>query len=306
MKFLSLAFILAIHPLYGQVLQYSGEVPYSKPASGPMPVWTGGRLIYVDSNDSLSPVVRLIKPDAIEDVPFTFTIPGANVTRVSSVAFDPDGTLALCGMSYDKTGRGGGYLAIIPPGRNSVTIKQVYPFIPELVASGGDGNIWMQGTSADPTGGVIRRYDQAGKQLGEYLGGQSFSLLDTGMNINRLSAANGRAGWYSRHAATYFEVHENGTVEKYPVPQSGDKVWPSGLVLTDGGEALVGLVSNDAKDLPLPRLYRLDRNKSTWVPVSLPNGIKSTDFAYLYGGDGNRLAALIQNRPAITFFSSMK
>jgi hypothetical protein len=281
------------------------EMPY-EPVSGRTPVWNGGALISIEKDDSATPVIHLRTDRANARTPYVFSVAEANVIRVYGVARGSDGTLALAGIMHDKEGRGSGYIALIPPDRVGMRLIRTFPYVPFYITMGSGGSVWtagielVNGHEEDPlidrARGALRHFDSSGKLIASLVPVSSMAVLDLDSGINALASSRDSVGFFSRHAAAYFEVQPDGQLKRYAGIELG---WfpVIGLTLTDNGEAYLSATTRDGP----ANLYRLDRAKNTWVHVSLPEEIAG--FQNMYGGDGNQLALQLK-RPMVTFVTA--
>lgn len=304
--FLTTALLMPFTLPAGTNLTLMGEAPYSVSVAGPVPVWTGGALVrLLGETASASPVVHRVDQDGRDLPPYSLSVPGATLTRIHAASHARDGSLAIVGMSHDSQGRGAGFLALVKPDRQAVQIVNLFPYIPYLVAASDDGSVWTQGlesnrtgsgTAVDQTHGVVRHFDASGKLIAWFLPQSDFSVVDLGLNLNLLSAAKGRAGWYCNNSHKYFEIGATGAESFQGVP-IGREGYPTGLALDNAKNVFVSVADSDNSR----KLYYLDRSSAKWASAALPPGLDAAGFVLLYGGDGNRLALRMAERPAITF-----
>lgn len=313
-KFLRIPFLPAATVLFGgavlqaATLSSAGEGGPPPATSGSLPVWSGGALLWVEHNDSASPVIHTAGADGIELPPVVFTVPEADVVRIYRTARGREGQLALCGTLHNGQGRGGGFIAFVSPTASDARVIRIAPFVPYLIAMLPDGSVWVQGLEVnngytsrpwvDDSAGTLRHFDNTGKQLASYIPRSSLGDLDLAMNLNQLAASGDRAAWYSTHARAYFEVGPDGKTSRYegpPIPPRGHAL---GLAITDSGVAVLS-VSTGASGRGL--LYALDRASGKWNHLDVPPGMDASALVLMYGGDGDRLALLVKDRPAIQF-----
>ena len=282
------------------------EMPY-QPVPGPAPVWNGGALISVEKNDSAFPVIHLRTDRATTRTPYVFSVVDANVIRIYGVARGPDDTLALAGIMHDKEGHGSGYIAFIPPERVGMKVIRTFPYVPFYITMGSGGSVWTAGVELvaghevdpliDRTRGALRHFDSCGKMIASFIPVSSMAELDLDEGINALASSRDSVGFFSRHAAAYFEVQSDGQLKRYAGIELG---WfpVIGLALTDNGETYLSATAKDGH----ANLYRLDRAKNSWVRVTLSQ--EMADFQHMYGGDGNQLALQLK-RPMVTFVTAV-
>lgn len=293
----------------GQTLLKSGETDIPYILSGPVPSWSGGYLLPIENNDSATPVIHAFDDTGREDTPFVFSLPGTKWTRIEGVARGTEGTYAIAGRAYDQEGRGGGFISVVSPNRQAVTTVRTYPFSPHPIAIAPDGTIWVQGMevtrrgeadpAVNPANGVVRRFDRSGKLLGSFVPRKDLDVVrPLGLTNSKLAVNKDTVGWYFERFHEYYELKFDGNSVSAPVSYPGvaardnSRVSIDGLALMDNGDAYVSVYNYD----PSPnsgQVYRLDRAKRSWVPVSVPtkpDGTPVVTQPFILGGDGSRLA----------------
>lgn len=277
-------------------------LPTHRRASQETPIWTGGAFVVVEENESYSPTIRSFDDSGHETAPIHFSIPGAQVVRVRSVARGNDGAYAVSGQAFDPEGRMSGFVSWVAPGLTVVNTIRTFPYIANILAVAPDGTVWTEGLEADQYGddrnrrvadwshGVIRHFDTSGRQIGAYMPRQRLSGNRTGLVDGFLAASDGLVCWYTNHTHSYFELNPaNGKVTSYPgVAQPNDaSVSVMALALLDSGDVFAGTVTSGEAG---KRVFRLDRAGRTWKQVDLPFAPHGSWSGLLAGGDGRRLA----------------
>lgn len=266
----------------------------------PVPRWTGGVFVVIDSNGTSAPVIRSFGSDGRELTPVVITIPDAQIVKIWSAARGNDGLFAVAATAYDREGRGGGLIGLRSADGMKLTIIKLFPYVPHTVAIAPDNTIWTQGIELvngsehapeiDPNRGMLRHFDTEGRQIAAFIPRNEVRLPNTGTGY--LLATRTIVGWYPSQGQAYFEVKSDGTTVRYPGAPGTDKtnVFVTGFALTDSGKALVSVITlaTNENDRTTHAVYRLDRPTRTWAPVNFP-GIQSSEITYLYGSDSNRV-----------------
>ena len=263
-----------------------------------LPVWSGGALLQSINDGSSAPGVQVFERSGRLADTISIRIPGANVTRISSVSRSMGGDFAACGFSTDNDGRSATFVAWRLHDSEDLTVVRTSPFAPRRVAIEADGSVWAVGNfnsrggiDPDKEHGVLRHYDKTGRLLRSLFPSASIDRLRPYMGF--VAASADRVGWISEgspgsqvsNPGGYVEVMSSGEVVQYSLPSGYSGEGPNlyGFALTDDSEAfVVALVSANAS-----RLFRLDRNAREWVPVSARN---VPENAFLYGASGKTLA----------------
>jgi hypothetical protein len=243
-----------------------------------LPVWSGGALLQSVDDGSPAPDVQVFERSGRLADTISVRIPGANVTRISSVTRSTNGDLAACGFSTDNDGRHAAFIAWRLHDSEDLTVVRTSPFAPRRIAMAADGSVWAagnvnprRGVDPDKEHGVLRHYDKTGRLLRSLFPAASIDRLRPYMGF--VATSSDRAGWISEgsadaqgpHPGAYVEVRNSGEVVEYPLPAlfSGEGPNLYGFALTDDSEAFVeARVTANAS-----RLFRLDRAARDWVPV---------------------------------------
>lgn len=225
--------------LAATLVPISGEGFSLQPSSGtPVPVWSGGALLALDSFASSAPTVSVQDAHGNRTGSAIVSIPGATSTGVRSAARGNDGTIVAGGWTTDAQGRTAEILALVSPGGANISVSRVGPpFASRHVAVAADGSIWVQGfigrnpdqvADADPAHGLIRHFDSTGKLLGSYFPeaqindkrreASGFLAVSAG-KVGWISWAPGPQGVLSAATGGYVEISSDGSVQQYPVPR---------------------------------------------------------------------------------------
>lgn len=183
--------------------------------------------------------------------------------------------------------------------------------MPQHVAMSSDGSTWVQGVEmikgnenapgVDPSHGVIKRFDAAGRQTGDFLPRAGLPKLMTGLVEGVMAASSDRIGWYANHEDRYYEVTKEGTVTQYPgVRAFGDSGAVTNLAVLDSGAVIAGTLEDVGKTTA-SKLYIFDRTSGTWRSLPVP-GQKPDVNVVLYGGSQNSVALGIGDRFSLYFY----
>lgn len=304
--------VTCISLLCAQSIEFRDQVPLGFDVGGvAVPSWNGGDLTLTTSNGSSTPILHFINRQGGEDPSLAFTIPGSSAVRVNGSAQSPDGRIAVAGMAYDASQKGGGFITLISADRNSMTTTQVSPFCPYSVRFSPDGSVWALGVemiNANPNAkainqghSLIRQFDRDGKLTASFVPKNGFPDVDPNALLldvmsSRFATSKGRVGWYAPKAGHYFEISSDGTVTQYPGVPEGFRV--HGLVLTDSGATIVSAVSSASRK---DALYSLDKATKQWMPLTLPGGVENS-YPVIFGGSGNLIATEGKDWGHLSFF----
>lgn len=307
--------------LRGQTLVETGraqilyDFSQQRPLTQKPPLWSGGALIVVDSNNSAGPVIRSFDDNGVELARIEFTIPGANVVHVRGVARGTDGTYGVCGRAFDSNGHGSGFVSWVPPDRKAIKTTQTLPYIPNIITMAPDRTLWTEGLETDQYGnqnsrlvdrshGVIRHFDTNARQIGSFMRRSGFTGNRYGLIYGFIVSNKDRIGWYAQFAHRYFELSFDGTVKSYPgvAPPNSNNEDVLGMAMTESGEVVASAVTYEP-GRSVMRVYRLDRSGNTWAPVRMPFDLVLPYGGLLLGGDGNRLAFVGASLAEIRFLN---
>lgn len=232
-----------------------------------------------------------------------FSIPDADHTYVYDFARGVDGTLAICGLSFQRDGRGGPFLAIISSDGLSQHIVRTAPYAPNVVGVAPDGTLWTVGREVNERlseksgvnldAAVLRHFDRSGKSLGAFVARSSIEdPTMVGTNNSYLAISSDRVGWLRSMVdgkGAYVEVSAQGGVASYPLPerpQAGAYVEINGLAMTDAGEVFTSVMFVDTAGREVRKssaVFRLDRAARAWFPTAVGGVGVSSDLVRLYG-----------------------
>jgi hypothetical protein len=233
-------------------------------------------------------IVTLFAPDGHEVLTLPIQGRGNGKVSVESVAIDSDGTLAVAWADSPSAG-----IDIRDSLGNLVRSIDTGKYLP-MHLSFGDHSLWAFGfqLDADRAWGVpakdyqtVRKYSTDGKQIGAYL---PRSLFPPGLQPaeerwqeRRITVTNDRVGVVadSGNVGTQREWVELGLNGDLLGRWKLDPSTSGGVAFTSDNHVYVHRFDRAAKSW---RVFRLNREKSTWEAVSAPN-------LDLYGADGDKL-----------------
>ncbi len=283
------------HTLSAQEFRALGDIVTGYPYES-VPRWSGGALIAISGNASVSPVVLVFDAGGRQTASIPVTIPQANRVLVRRAARGIDGSVAICGSATDPEGHVASFLMVASADAKIHSIIRLEPYNASAVTVAPDGTLWMKGTQVDgikralsqTQRGIIRHFDISGKLLAEFLPQSTLKTKNLLLGIDELASSTTRVGWYlGRNAAGYFEV-EGGRLERYPpIDAEGTDtgVTVSGLTITEDGAVFVTRSVHGNN----PQLYTLDRKAGKWTIVAVPAGGEPAATSWLLGGSGNTL-----------------
>ena len=303
----------------GPRLTPAGAVTVRAESANPrIPVWSGNALLSIEGPATGPNAFVAYSPAGDVLLNAAFSIDGADQTLVLNWDRGVDGSLALCGTSFDRDGRAAPFIGWISADGASQRMIRTEPFTPHLIAVAADGSFWAVGRNlnshrgergVDLDAGVLRHFDQSGRPLGAYLPRSGFkNSVELSNNHGRLRALKDGVAWLHYLGSgdgSYTEISSRGDITNYPIPRplkdESDIVKITGMAATAAGDVFVSmhLVGN----LPGGSLFWLDRSKRGWLPVTLPPGAAG---AYLFGLKGNDLVLqLIGDSPSTFRFYSV-
>ena len=214
---------------------------------------------------------------------------GNGRVKVESVAIDSDGTLAIAWLDQPNAG-----IDIRDSSGNLVHSMDTGRYLPMHV-SFGDHSLWAFGweRDADKDWGFpaknyqsVRKYSMDGKEMGAYL---PRSLFPTGLEPGeerwqerRITVTSDRVGIEATSGnlgtqREWVELGLNGDLlGRWKLDLSDT---PGSVAFTSDNQVYQPRWDPEAKSR---RVFRLNREKSTWEAVSAPN-------LHLYGADGDKL-----------------
>jgi hypothetical protein len=283
-------------------------------------VWSAGALVVAEG--PVSEPDTFIAYNKLGQTVFKahFSIPEAAHTYIRGYSRAADGTLALCGASFEKDGHGGPFIAVISPDGRTQKVVHTAPYTPEAIILATDGTLWTvgrelnesrsEGRGVNLNAGVLRQFDHSGKPLASFVPRSSIadpSTLSAAKSV--LAAAGARVGWLrfkEDGQGAYVEVTSGGKLTVYPppaLPAPDTAMMIQRVALTDAGDVFASAMfaSTTAKGAqPSYQILRLDRGAKQWRPLSLAGALTRTKWAMLYGGSGSELAMRLEGDSAST------
>ena len=110
-----------------------------------VPRWSGGALLTVEGESSISPVVRAFGSDGFQIAALPVIIPNATAVVIYAASRGVTGLTAATGAFKGAQGRHGAFLAIFPPDGGYPKIVMTNPYVPALIAVAADGTFWTSG-----------------------------------------------------------------------------------------------------------------------------------------------------------------
>ena len=207
---------------------------------------------------------------------------GSPLVRVVDIAVGRDGRLLVAG-EWSETNRG---VVMLDGKGNSVVAFDLYPFFPERLTLGPEGNLWVlvrRTTGPGKPGVWLNKYSLEGEQL---LG---VRIPVTGANARPgyLGASNTGLGVWFADAAAWFTLSPAGKiVERLELRPPGGQA--AGFTFSAAGELYADAGA----------LYRYDRRARRWrsVPDVLPELMPPAE---LIGADGPRLIYRLREAEAL-------
>jgi len=206
---------------------------------------------------------------------------GSPLVRVLDVAIGRGGRLLVAGP-WSETNRG---VVILDAAGNSVVAFDLYPFFPERLTLGPEGNLWVLGrrtTGPGKPGIWLNKYSLGGEQL------LAVRIPVAGAaKSGYLGASNTGLGIWFAGAAAWFTLSPAGKIiERLRLRPPGGQ--PARFTFSAAGE-----IYADAG-----ALYRYDRRAHRWrsVPDVLPEPMPPAE---LIGADGPRLIYRLRGTEAL-------
>jgi hypothetical protein len=265
--------------------------------------WSGGALVVFEKSGTENPIVHSFDKDG-RDTPATVSIPEAAIVNIESVTQGSDGSLGVSGFALDQAGHRAGFVSIISPDRQSnQVIRLPGLYVPNLIAMGADGSLWVEGWEPNAKiardlnwdAPVMRRFDKNGKLQNQFLSVRS--ALKTMWRPfltschGYLAASSTRVGWHQGATVPYFEFLVDGTTVQYPgVPMADKHDMLLGLAITEQEKVFATVQVWEGTGQPTRlRLYTLNRDARQWERVSLPDSPELKNVQYLVGAQGDTL-----------------
>jgi len=315
-----ISFVFAVSSvLFSQSLRLvpSGALTLQNPLDEKrLPHWGGGALVVAEGTAAESNAFLSYDKAGKILSNVGFEIEGAAHTYVFDFARAADGTLALCGTSYDRDGRDAPFFAWISANGSTERIVRTEPYRPRLITIASDGTFWTVGREADSHGsdkhggvdlnaGVLRHFDREGKQLGALIprsGIADIAQLDASHGY--LAASEGIIGWLRHGGAefegqgAYVEVSPSGDLTTYALPKlpRAGMYWLfHGMAMTQSGQVFVSMTFVEVSgttQVQQSSVFMLDRKLRDWVavPIAAPNAA-AFKWVGLYGANGSDLVA---------------
>jgi hypothetical protein len=255
----------------------------------PLPNWSGGRLLTLESAESSNPSFTIYDGKGTGIATSIFSIPQAIRITVYSFSHGTDGVIALVGAATDAGGRSGPFVGWISQDGHTSRVVRTDSYYPKKVAVGADGTIWTAGyeyfpgqSLLDPNAAVLRRWSSQGKLIGSFvkqsgLANAKYSVASS----DPLIAGGDRVAWFSSRDGKYFEISLLGVVNEMDGLRIPDRHIVSGMAITDGGDTFLSYQLG-VKDWAVARL---DRQGRQWEPVESGSG----KAILVYGADGDHL-----------------
>jgi len=280
-----------------------------------IPIWSGDALVSIEGSIPGPHAFVVYAPTGEVLLDAVFSVAGTQHTSVRSWARGADGSVAVCGTSFDRDGRSAPFIAMISADGASQHIIRTEPFYPHLVTVAADGSLWAVGRNlnshrgeegVDPNAGVLRHFDRSGRPLGAYL------LRSTFKNPVELNELNGilrplqdGVAWIhylSNGDGSYTEVSSRGEVTSYPIPSmrkdQSDEIIIRGMAVTPANDVFASMYLGGK--IESGSIFWLDREKRRWLPVTQPAGIAG---AIVFGANGSGLVLpLIGDSPSTFHF----
>lgn len=146
---------------------------------------------------------------------------------------------------------------------------------------------------------VMRHYSQSGVLLKSFI---PRSTIVSRLMIENGYLANSRSGvgWYTGPASgpdsIYIELERDGTVRRFPGAPLSKQGHVTGLALTETG---VFVTTEQESHWSL---LRLDRDRNVWVPVALPDALRTSKWTMLFSVDDDALVFLSNDRFTYPFW----
>ncbi len=119
-------------------------VPYEM-GGRPIPWWSNGALVMVDSSGVGAPSVFAVDRQGRQVFAATLLIPDSLRTYPMDWTRGTDGTVAVCGTAWSSDGRDAPFIALFSPDGLAEQVIRTEPYHPYLVALAPDGTVWVEG-----------------------------------------------------------------------------------------------------------------------------------------------------------------
>jgi hypothetical protein len=271
------------------------EIPFTF-GHGTWEAWNAGGLLVVENRFSAAPVFRTFDRHGKLVSQFTFSIPDAGLTAVTSFARAWDGSLVIDGTAISNDSRGASFVAWVSADGGEQSIVRTSPFVPSALTVAMDGTVWVAGSDVsrdrpiDHNQDLIRHYEKSGKLLGSYV---PWSSLGTDFHTGPPSmrsifvASKDRVGWYAPLAHMYIEFSLNGAM----LSQVKTADHPKNDLVTvalcdDGGVFASTRIVGDNHQQTGWGIFTLDRQRGEWSYTR-----RDERWGMLLGCEGTTLAS---------------
>lgn len=292
-----------------------GRIGYDTGGASPFPAWSGGALNIIENNSTARPRILSFNRNGQQVSWGQLSIPGATKISVQGFGRSPDGASALCGLSWDDSGREAAFVSwLSPDGQTERTIR-TNPYTPYVLTVAPDNTVWTVGLemvnrreddpAVDRNAGVLRHFDRTGKTIASFIARSRVPKEPDGSGLTHgfLASSSNLIGWYANNGRAYVEVSSEGVVRYYPGLPRTSPERPTGLGITNDGVTLLSEETPARAGRPREwKIYALDRVQSRWVPVDVPGDAGKANWGSIYGTEGNSLVLSTADRFAIKFF----
>ena len=304
---LAMAFVPLLVTFAGQLSTPDHQATFNRAfvSGGALPRWSGGFLaswgrntLPADTGDNLI----LYNRDGRVVAKWRLWFPDASLVTIIDAAASPEGHVAVTGRAVNASGQLAGFLASVSSGEAVARVIQTSPFEGQWLEFGPDGTIWVLGYELGdkrmirkaPEHSPLRRYDRAGKLIGEYLRWPAMNCglhpaVESGGSWPQLAASSDRIGVFLPACRVWIEFNPQGESLgsfqwHYPLQEVGaspkDRFKNMALrVVMTQDSRVFGTFGRG--------LFGLNRNTGTWEPVGLRPPLSQIDW--LLGSDGDRI-----------------
>jgi len=226
----ALALVPALASFAGQLATPDHRATFKRAivSGGALPRWSGGFLVSwqrntlpADTRDNLVVYDR----DGGVVAKWRLWFPDASLVKIVDAAASPDGHLAITGLAVNASGALACFLGSVSIGEATARVIQTSPFEGRRIEFGPDGTIWVLGwelgemrkITTAPEHSTLRRYNRAGKLIGEHL---RWPAINCGLHPAResdgsspqLAASSDRIGVFLPGCRVWMEFSPQGEI----------------------------------------------------------------------------------------------
>jgi len=100
-----------------------------------VPRWSGSALVNFVSNQTAAPTLLSFDEQGNPIQAFPYTIPDVEKIDLDDIARSPDGTFAVCGSVFERSGKRSGFIGLVDSIGQSLKTIRLFPYYPVALRS---------------------------------------------------------------------------------------------------------------------------------------------------------------------------